>query len=362
VVKVTLQLNENGHVAVTDAIAFGEVKDDSLTGKLKNLFGGGASSSSSLEAPEPTDSASSSGSSSSSAATPSETPATVSEAKKAEKNSVPLVIETTYLSVPPLTYEEKATSRGRLLALDAAERTQEERAEAVNLLEAYIYRLRDILAEAESGESIFKEFSTEEERVAMRTLLEETAGWLLAIDTDVTTATLRAKKAALEALENPIQGRHKEFKAIPDAIKDLHKAIDTARLFYHTALNEVETSANQKRDENAEETAGPAEESAVLSRFTAGEVQEIDEIIKETEKWVQEKIDIVGGAPKNTDVPFRAAEIDQKGINLQRKVVRLSNRSKPKPAKKAKTTTTSSESATSTSEATKETEPPRDEL
>lgn len=83
-------------------------------------------------------------------------------------------------------------------ALDAAERAQEAREEAVNLLEAYIYRLRDILAEAESGETIFKEFSTEEERVAIRTLLEETAEWLITIDLDVTTETLRAKKAALE--------------------------------------------------------------------------------------------------------------------------------------------------------------------
>lgn len=38
VVKVTLQLNENGHVAVTDAIAFGEVKDDSLTGLLLHRY------------------------------------------------------------------------------------------------------------------------------------------------------------------------------------------------------------------------------------------------------------------------------------------------------------------------------------
>jgi len=86
----------------------------------------------------------------------------------------------------------------RLVALDAAERTQVEREEAVNLLEGYIYRLRDILSEAEHGQTVFKEFSTEEERVALRTLLEETAEWLLTIDADVTTSTLRAKKAALE--------------------------------------------------------------------------------------------------------------------------------------------------------------------
>lgn len=86
----------------------------------------------------------------------------------------------------------------RLLALDTAERAQKEREEAVNLLEGYIYRVRDILSEAENGETVFKEFSTEEERIGLRTLLEETAEWLLSIDVDVATSTLRAKKAALE--------------------------------------------------------------------------------------------------------------------------------------------------------------------
>lgn len=131
VVKVTLQLNENGHITVTNAIAYGEVKDDSLTGmldrpffavstiltafvitgKLKNLFGGGSSSSSST--PEGTEPATASASPSSSAATPLETPATASEAKKAEKNTVPLIVEVTYTSTRPLTIDEKNRSRGR---------------------------------------------------------------------------------------------------------------------------------------------------------------------------------------------------------------------------------------------------------
>lgn len=75
-----------------------------------------------------------------------------------------------------------------------------EREEAVNLLEGYIYRVRDLLSETEHSETVFREFSTEEERVAMRTLLEETAEWLLSIDAEVTTSMLRARKAALESV------------------------------------------------------------------------------------------------------------------------------------------------------------------
>jgi len=40
VVKATLTLSESGFVAVKDAVAFGEIKDESLTGKVvfHNLF------------------------------------------------------------------------------------------------------------------------------------------------------------------------------------------------------------------------------------------------------------------------------------------------------------------------------------
>jgi hypoxia up-regulated 1 len=34
VVKVTLTLSESGFVSVSDALVFGEIKDDSITGKL----------------------------------------------------------------------------------------------------------------------------------------------------------------------------------------------------------------------------------------------------------------------------------------------------------------------------------------
>jgi len=38
VVKATLMLSESGFVSVTEAVAFGEVKDDSLSGSLMSLL------------------------------------------------------------------------------------------------------------------------------------------------------------------------------------------------------------------------------------------------------------------------------------------------------------------------------------
>ncbi|KAF8315850.1 HSP70-domain-containing protein [Clavulina sp. PMI_390] len=348
VVKVTVQLNENGHVAVTEAVAYGEVKDDTLTGKLKNLFGGGAAPES-AEAPDASESASASVTSSTAA--PSGTPVSDAEAKKVQKNTVPLTVQVTPLASRPMSSEEKLNARSRLVELDLAEKAQEERAEAVNLLEGYIYRVRDLLSEAEASETEFKEFSTDDERHNFKTLLEETAEWLHEIDADVTTAILQAKKAALEAHEMPIQGRHREFKAIPEAIKDLNKALDNSRAFYQAALKEIIPPPAEKREASDEEDVEASAESPI-ARFTSEELDEIRDVIADTEKWLKEKIEQVGGTKKNVDAPFRAAEIDQQGIKLQRKVVALEKRPKPKPAKKKTKSSTSASSSSTTASAT----------
>lgn len=86
-----------------------------------------------------------------------------------------------------------------------AERAIEEKAEAINQLEAYVYRIRDLLIEAETTETQFKEFSSEEERVKFRTLLEETSEWMLDAGSDSTIEVLKSKRRALEYVPHPSQ-------------------------------------------------------------------------------------------------------------------------------------------------------------
>jgi hypothetical protein len=150
----------------------------------------------------------------------------------------------------------------------------------------------------------------------------------------------------------------------------MNQAIDTARLFYTAALRDTETHLEKRAEagEDAEATSSAAE-PAPIPKFTFEELEEAREAIDEAEKWLKEKIEQVAGSPKNVDVPFRAAEIDQKGIRLQRKVMRLPAKLKVKPKKQSATaaspeSSTSPTTTTSTSTAAEETETPnkRDEL
>jgi hypoxia up-regulated 1 len=84
-------------------------------GKLKGLFGGGSSSESSTAASGSTDGASSTTSSASSATADAEKEKPTKASVKEEK--IPLTIDVKFVSVPPMTVEEKRTARDRLVAL-----------------------------------------------------------------------------------------------------------------------------------------------------------------------------------------------------------------------------------------------------
>lgn len=126
VVKATIVLSESGFASVHDAVAYGEIKDDSITGKelclsyahkhltttqgkLKEFFGGGSSSSTeedgvaepeTLVRPEETESAD--------AAEPS--------AKAVPKtDTIPLEVDVKFISVSPMTVAEKRDARQRYI-------------------------------------------------------------------------------------------------------------------------------------------------------------------------------------------------------------------------------------------------------
>ena len=128
VIKATVALSEAGFVSVQDAIAFGEIKDDSLAGmaiprsplnffrnthfeirhdigKLKGLFGG----SSSLE-----DTSSESETVAREAETSSAAPSATAVAKKTpQDNTIPLGLKINLSSVPPMSVPEKRAARDR---------------------------------------------------------------------------------------------------------------------------------------------------------------------------------------------------------------------------------------------------------
>lgn len=108
VIKATVMLSESGFASIQDVIAFGEIKDDTIAGKLKGFFGAGSSASSETESESQAEARATSSSSSSAEAT-----ATEAAKKEKPKDTVPLQFDIKLSSLPPMTVAEKRAARDR---------------------------------------------------------------------------------------------------------------------------------------------------------------------------------------------------------------------------------------------------------
>jgi hypoxia up-regulated 1 len=169
VVKVTVGLSDSGLVTIHEALAYGEIKDESIAGKIKGFFGAGTSSSSSST----TDDAENETITESATTDAAEsTPA----AAKVIPTSIPLEVTLKYLSIVPYTSTEIAASRMKLQAVDNAEMLRHKKEEARNMLEGYLYRMRDLLDGGET--SPFMLFSKPEERQKLEEKMWDGFRWI----------------------------------------------------------------------------------------------------------------------------------------------------------------------------------------
>ncbi|EJD41107.1 HSP70-domain-containing protein [Auricularia subglabra TFB-10046 SS5] len=359
-VKITLALDENSFASVDAAVAYGEIKDNSLTGKLKSLFAGsstapatpdvateetGATSSTSTSSGDSETSSAAAEGTETASPVASPSPSVTPEVKPKPKDTYPLRITLKHGSVPPLTSAEKAESKSRLRSVDTEEKNKVLNAEARNVLEGYIYRLRDLL---EGGnDSPFFEFSQESERAKLKTLLEEVSEWMHDAGDSASTAELVAKKKALEAIETPIQTRNREFHAAPAAIRDLQQAIIAGRTFVQSA----------RENRTLEESTG------FEPKYTLDEVDGVERKINETTTWLEERVTKQDKLARNQDPVLLSKDVESRGKALQSQVMRLLKRKWIPRVKKTATTAPSSETPTAGSEtATAHTGRPTDEL
>ncbi|KAJ7452165.1 Hsp70 protein-domain-containing protein [Mycena galericulata] len=358
VVKATLTLSESGFVSVSSAVAFGEIKDDSIAGKLKGFFGGGSTSSEAVETPEnapPRDADSSS--SSSASPTPSSASNSTPEKEKDEKkkaspkdNTISLNTTVVFPTIPPMTVEHKKNARSRyqissgfyalclsvprLRAIDLDEAAVARKEEARNTFEGYLYRLRDLLDE-QNRDTPFKQCSQEAERQAIAAKLEESFAWLHEKGDVAETSQFLDKRNVLETLERPIVHRYQEIEAFPQALNNSQMWNWSTRLFLGEA-----------RQNLTEEAAAD-----IPSKWTKEELDSLEKTLKEHESWLNEWVEKQKAVQSNEDPVIETTEMKARAKVLETALAKLVKRKVPKAVKKKTTSTT----ATATSDAEAET-------
>ncbi|KAH9996166.1 actin-like ATPase domain-containing protein [Russula compacta] len=318
VIKATILFSESGFVSVPEAIAYAETKDDSLAGKLKGLFGDGSSSA------EDGSTSTVDSSTSSSAPKTTKPPATPKDI------TIPLNVTVKFPSVAPMGLEQKREARQRLIKMEAEEAAIAAREEQRNVLEGYLYKIRDLL-ESDSQHP-FVQHSQDSERRAISRQLKDVSNWFHAHADDAQTKDFVAKRSSLETLERPIVHRINEIGEFP-------QALNTSQMWnWHTRLFLSEARENL----TAEERAG------TTGRYTKTELDELEKALREHEAWLHEGVEKQKGVPMNHDPVIETKEMRKRAKALETHLQRLVQKKPPRvrPSSSSSTTTTTTTTTT----------------
>ncbi|KAF9221713.1 actin-like ATPase domain-containing protein [Gyrodon lividus] len=311
IIKITVTLCESGFVSVTEAVAFGEIKDESLTGRLKGLFGGGSGKQELLEDGERGDAEDE--------ALQANTPAKEKKDKgdKKDVNTIPLEVKVVSSTLPPMSTAEKRVSRNRLRAIDNKEASKQLREEAHNTLEAYLYKLRDLLDD--EPDTPFMKCSKPSERHAISQNLVDTISWLHEDGETADTSALREKRGALESLERSIVHRYKEIEAFPETLNNSQKWNWSTRLFL------TEARANLSAEAAAD----------IPSKWTSEELDTLEAALKEHEVWLNDGVERQKRTKMNEDPAIETKDMKARAKTLEMHLQRLVKRKAPKVKKSA---------------------------
>ncbi|KAF2231403.1 putative Hsp70 family chaperone Lhs1/Orp150 [Viridothelium virens] len=157
--------------------------------------------------------------------------------KRTEIVNVAFVLESEGLPTP--TKAELDRVNERLSAFASSDRTRRLREEALNSLEGYTYRTRDVLTDES-----FIGASTEAQRSTIEKLLSSTSEWLHDEGSSATLEVLRQKLKDLENLVKPIQSRKDEVSKRPDQIKSLQDALEQTNTFIGAIRKQIDEASS----------------------------------------------------------------------------------------------------------------------
>lgn len=390
--KVAVKLRtENGEVQITKAVVECEaevVEKEGFVDGVKNLFGFGKKDQKPLsegdkdgsdEASDDTAEAKAEEASSatkSSATTSTQTgdaaestDAAKNEIKKKQIVSIPVEITLEKAGIPPLTKAEWTKAKDRLKAFATSDKARLQREEALNQLEAYTYKVRDLV-----DNEAFISASTEEERQTLAEKASEASDWLYEEGDAATTDDFKAKLQLLQGLVGPIQKRIDEAEQRPGLITELKKILNTTDVFINTvrgqisAYDEWKATASIKAAESATSSAAsettsndfeglededdgskdaeekpPKEEEIVPPLHNAAEMDELEVLYKATRDWLNDLEAQQEGLPPTSDPVLHVSELiakrdalDKASMDLALKSFNQYQKNKPKKPTKSK--------------------------
>ncbi|GAA6001699.1 uncharacterized protein JCM10292_004998 [Rhodotorula paludigena] len=234
--------------------------------------------------------------------------------------------------------EEKSEIKKRLREAKSALTRKLAREEARNLLEAYVYRVRDLVDGGSRESDAFVAASTESERRAVKELQAKTDEWLWEESEQAETKALREKKRELEKLVQHILSRSTEALQRPALIADLRSAVSAASTFVSSA--------------RANATALASSDPGAPARFADDELAKLEGLARETGAWVDDMVKKQDKVAAHEDAVLRVAELEKKLKEVERETDKLAKKKAPRRRKTAASASASASTSAQTSEET----------
>ena len=161
-----------------------------------------------------------------------------------------------------ITAAERIRIKDRMKAFDNSDRDRKLREEALNNLEGYTYKVRDLLED--EG---FVNVSTDKARTEIEKLSSIASEWLYGDGSNAPTAEFKERLRAIQDLVTPIQNRKNEAIKRPEGITSLKNSLMQTKSFIELMKSQVEqaAAANVAAEAAAKEAADKAAKAASAS-------------------------------------------------------------------------------------------------
>lgn len=279
---------------------------------------------------------------------------------------IPISLKSVALGTPAPSVAELSRINGRLLAFDNSDRDRILREEALNELESFIYRSRDLADNEEFIKAV-----KPDQLIVLSERVSKASDWLYEEGDNAKTADFQTKLKDLKAIVNPALKRMKESSSRParvqllkdmlknaESMKELIKnQIDNDEQIYSSSLSASSASSTSTSTETSSSTPAPAASDEGLddldedaysassssttstkstaaakptgpkySLFTPADLTAITQAYESTNPWLETQLGLQETLTESDDPALTVLEVDSRLREFERILNRMYER------------------------------------
>lgn len=188
-------------------------------------------------------------------------------------------------------------------AMAVADITEQERQDAKNAVEEYVYEMRDKLADS------LAKYSAEEERGKLSSELRETEDWLYGDGEDLDKKAYTERLDRLHSLGQPIVERHREAQLRPRVLEDIGALLNRVR---------KGVAAYRAGDEN-------------YAHLALDDINKLDGQLTSKQAWFDEVVGKLNNTPPHCPPPVFVHQLRDESQAFDKMASRILNKPKPAP-------------------------------